>query len=151
MLDIGDAAPSFQIIGTRGKPLGLDHVRGPRGTLLLFYPKGLGGCCGDQSPSRVITEHVSEIRSLGFEPLAIFPSARLTAEEFLTSLSLPYAVAIDSENEVHAAYGGFFPGTDIPRRTTFIIDSRSRISYSAAGGPGIDSLLNQLASTPALA
>ena len=138
-------------MGTRGKPLGLDQIRGPHGTLLLFYPKGLGSCCGDQSPSRVITEHVSQIRSLGFEPLAIVPDERLTADEFLTSLSLPYNVAIDGGNMVHETYDALFPGTDIPRRTTVIVDSNGRIAYSVAGGPGIDSLLNQLSSTPALA
>jgi peroxiredoxin len=149
MLEIGDAAPSFLIIGTCGKPLGLDQVRGPRGTLLLFYPKGLGGCCGDQSPSRVIVEHVSQIRSLGVEPLAIIARERLTATEFLESISMPFAVAIDGENEVHAAYDGFFPGTDIPRRITVIVDERGRVTYCVPGGPGIESLLSQLSSTSA--
>ena len=151
MITIGALAPSFTLTGTRGKPLRLEDCHGPHGTLLLFFQKGLGSCCGDQSPSRVITEHVSRIRSLGFEPLAIVPDERLTAEEFLTSLSLPYNVAIDAGNEVHAAYDAFFPGTDIPRRTTVIIDSNGRITFSSPGGPGIDTLLNQLSSTPALA
>ena len=150
MLEIGDSAPHFQIISTRGKPLGLDQVRGPNGTLLLFYPKGLGGCCGDQSPSRVITEHVSQIRSLGFEPLAIVPDECLSAVEFLASLSLPFGIAIDGKNEVHAAYGAFFHGTDTPRRLTVLVDSDGRISYCATGGPGIESLLKQLRSSPAL-
>lgn len=149
MMDRGDLAPSFRLTGTRGKPVELEQVRGPRGTLLLFYPSGLRGCCGDRIPSRVVTEHIHQIRSLGFEPLAIIARERLLASEFLDSLSLPYPVVIDSENNVHAAYGALLPGTDVPRRLTVIVDESGTVIFRMFGGPSVEALLEQLASIQA--
>jgi peroxiredoxin len=144
MIDRGDPAPSFSLIGTRGKPIDLEQTRGPRGTLLLFYPSGLRGCCGDRIPSRVVTEHIDQIRSRGYEPLAIVASERLSASEFLDSLSLPYPVVIDAENDVHSAYGAVLPGTDIPRRLTVGVDEFGKVSFCTVGGPSIENLVELL-------
>jgi peroxiredoxin len=56
---------------------------------------------------------------------------------------------IDSENNVHAAYGALLLGTDVPRRLTVIVDESGTVIFRMFGGPSVEALLEQLASIQA--
>jgi peroxiredoxin Q/BCP len=102
MLNVGDAAPDFELLDDSGNPVKLSDYRGRR-VVLFFYPKAdTPGCttqaCGFRDSFPVL--QTSNATVIGLSPDAPKALAKWKAKE-----NLPYTLVSDPEHEVAEAYG----------------------------------------------
>ncbi|MBK8985668.1 MAG: thioredoxin-dependent thiol peroxidase [Chloroflexi bacterium] len=102
MLQIGDAAPDFELVSAENKSMKLSDFRGQR-VVLFFYPKAATpGCttqaCGFRDNYATISDHNATV--IGISPDEPAALAKWQAEEHF-----PYPLLSDPDHAVAEAYG----------------------------------------------
>src|SRR5215218_96677 len=116
-VDVGEAAPDFELPGTESRTYRLSDMRG-KWVVLAFYPGDFTPVCTRQFCSyRDGDDHLDE---LGVEVLGISPQSVDSHDRFAAEHDLTVPLLADEEREVIRAYDVAAVG-GLVRRSVFII------------------------------
>ncbi len=123
-VDVGDAAPDFELPGTGDKTYRLADYRG-RKVVLAFYPGDFTAVCTKQFCSyRDESERLDE---LGADVLGISPQSVDSHERFTQEKSLNVPLLADEDKAVAKAYGVL--AGPMVRRAIFIVDEEGIVRH----------------------
>ena len=129
-LEIGDAAPDFELDTDKGVPFRLSAQRGSP-VVLFFYPKDdTPGCTKEACSFR---DAFSEYKKAGITVLGVSPDTEAKHKKFVTKYNLPFTLLADTDRSIVEAYGVWGEKKFMGRtymgvhRTTFLIDEKGKI------------------------
>jgi peroxiredoxin Q/BCP len=139
-LEVGDAAPDFELAGTGGKTYRLSDYRG-RNLVLAFYPADATRVCTAQFCS--YRDNSERLDGLDAEVLGISPQSVASHERWTQERSLNVPLLADEDLAVSKRYGivgwvGPFaklaglkdaPGGHYLMRAIFVIDGDGIVRY----------------------
>jgi thioredoxin-dependent peroxiredoxin len=131
-LDVGDAAPEFELPGTGGKTYRLSDYRG-RKVVLAFYPGDFTAVCTKQFCS--YRDEGDRLDQLDAEVLGISPQGVDSHERFTEEKKLNVPLLADEDKAVAKAYG--VTAGPLVRRSIFVIDEEGRIGYRKVSLAGL--------------
>lgn len=123
-VDVGDAAPDFELPGTGGKTYKLSDYRG-RKLVLAFYPGDFTAVCTKQFCS--YRDQGEKLDQIGAEVLGISPQSVESHERFTQEKSLNVPLLADEDKSVAKAYGVL--AGPMVRRAVFVIDEEGIIRH----------------------
>ncbi len=123
-VDVGDAAPDFELPGTGGKTYKLSDYRG-RKLVLAFYPGDFTAVCTKQFCS--YRDQGEKLDQIGADVLGISPQSVESHERFTQEKSLNVPLLADEEKAVAKAYGVL--AGPMVRRAVFVIDEQGIIRH----------------------
>ena len=130
MLEVGNKAPSFTLMGDDGKEYSLEDYKGKK-VLLYFYPKDNTPGCTKEACS--LRDWNSEIIKRGVTVMGVSKDSIQSHNKFRDKHGLNFILLSDPEKNVHMAYdawgekklyGKISLGTI---RKTFLIDENGNI------------------------
>ena len=130
MLEVGNKAPSFTLVGNDGKEYSLEDYKGKK-VLLYFYPKDNTPGCTKEACS--LRDWNSEIIKRGVTVMGVSKDSIQSHNKFRDKHGLNFILLSDPEKTVHMAYdawgekklyGKVSLGTI---RKTFLIDENGSI------------------------
>ena len=123
-VDVGDAAPDFELPGTGGRIYRLSDYRGQK-LLLAFYPGDFTTVCTRQFCA--YRDEGEKVSNLGAEILGISPQSVDSHERFAAEYDLNVPLLADEDRSVAKAYG--VVAGPLVRRSIFLIDAAGVIRY----------------------
>lgn len=123
-LDVGDAAPDFELPGTGGKTYRLADYRG-RKVILAFYPGDFTAVCTKQFCS--YRDQGDRLDSLGADVLGISPQSVESHERFTEEKRLNVPLLADEDKRVAREYG--VAAGPMVRRAIFIVDEEGIVRH----------------------
>ena len=123
-LDVGDAAPDFELPGTGEKTYRLADYRG-RKVILAFYPGDFTAVCTKQFCS--YRDQGEQLDSLGAVVLGISPQSVDSHERFTEEKRLNVPLLADEDKSVARAYG--VVAGPMVRRAIFIVDEEGVVRH----------------------
>jgi peroxiredoxin Q/BCP len=123
-VDVGDAAPDFELPGTGGKTYKLSDYRG-RKLVLAFYPGDFTAVCTKQFCS--YRDQSEKLDQIGADVLGISPQSVESHERFTQEKSLNVPLLADEDKSVAKAYGVL--AGPMVRRAVFVIDEQGIIRH----------------------
>jgi peroxiredoxin Q/BCP len=123
-VDVGDAAPDFELPGTGGKTYKLSDYRG-RKVILAFYPGDFTAVCTKQFCS--YRDQGDRLDQLGADVLGISPQSVDSHERFTQEKSLNVPLLADEDKAVAKAYGVL--AGPMVRRAIFVIDEEGIVRH----------------------
>jgi thioredoxin-dependent peroxiredoxin len=123
-VDVGDAAPDFELPGTGGKSYKLSDYRG-RKLVLAFYPGDFTAVCTKQFCS--YRDQSEKLDQIGADVLGISPQSVESHERFTQEKSLNVPLLADEDKAVAKAYGVL--AGPMVRRAVFVIDEQGIIRH----------------------
>jgi thioredoxin-dependent peroxiredoxin len=123
-VDVGDAAPDFELPGTGGKTYKLSDYRG-RKLVLAFYPGDFTAVCTKQFCS--YRDQGEKLDQIGADVLGISPQSVESHERFTQEKSLNVPLLADEDKAVAKAYGVL--AGPMVRRAIFVIDEEGIIRH----------------------
>jgi peroxiredoxin Q/BCP len=123
-VDVGDAAPDFELPGTGGKTYKLSDYRG-RKLVLAFYPGDFTAVCTKQFCS--YRDQGEQLDQLGADVLGISPQSVESHERFAQEKSLNVPLLADEDKSVAKAYGVL--AGPMVRRAIFVIDEQGTVRH----------------------
>jgi thioredoxin-dependent peroxiredoxin len=123
-VDVGDAAPDFELPGTGGKTYKLSDYRG-RKLVLAFYPGDFTAVCTKQFCS--YRDQGDRLDQLGADVLGISPQSVESHERFTQEKSLNVPLLADEDKAVAGAYGVL--AGPMVRRAIFVIDEQGIVRH----------------------
>jgi thioredoxin-dependent peroxiredoxin len=139
-VDVGDTAPDFELLGTRGKTFKLSDYRG-RNVVLAFYPGDATTVCTKQFCS--YRDKGDRIDQLDAEVLGISPQSVDSHEHWVEEQQLNVPLLADEDLAVAKSYGvtGWLgplarftqlnetPGGRYVQRAIFVVDAQGLVRY----------------------
>ena len=123
-VDVGDAAPDFELPGTGGRVYRLSDYRGQK-LILAFYPGDFTTVCTRQFCA--YRDEGEKVSSLDAEILGISPQSVDSHERFAAEYDLNVPLLADEDRSVAKAYG--VVAGPLVRRSIFLIDAAGVIRY----------------------
>ncbi len=123
-VDVGDAAPDFELPGTGDKRYRLSDYLGRR-VVLAFYPADFTAVCTKQFCS--YRDEGERMDGLDAEVLGISPQSIDSHERFTEEKGLSVPLLADEDKEVAHAYGVL--AGPMVRRAIFIVDEKGTIRH----------------------
>lgn len=123
-VDVGDAAPDFELPGTGGRTYKLSDYRG-RKLVLAFYPGDFTAVCTKQFCS--YRDQSEKLDQIGADVLGISPQSVESHERFTQEKSLNVPLLADEDKSVAKAYGVL--AGPMVRRAIFVIDEQGIIRH----------------------
>jgi thioredoxin-dependent peroxiredoxin len=123
-LDVGDAAPDFELPGTEGKTYRLSDYRGHK-VILAFYPGDFTAVCTKQFCS--YRDQGDRLDQLGADVLGISPQSVGSHERFTEEKRLNVPLLADEDKSVAKAYGVL--AGPMVRRAIFVIDEQGIVRH----------------------
>jgi peroxiredoxin Q/BCP len=130
MLQIGDAAPDFEVKDQNGLPVKMSDLRG-RKVVLYFYPKDDTPGCTAQACN--LRDNYDALLAKGYVVLGVSVDNEKSHQKFIQKFDLPFPLLADTEHEIvekygvwqeKSMYGRKYMGT---MRYTFVIDAEGKI------------------------
>jgi peroxiredoxin Q/BCP len=129
-LNIGDAAPDFELMDQEGKLHSLKMYKGKK-VVLYFYPKDDTPGCTAEACS--IRDSYYQFRKAGMIVLGVSADTVESHKKFAAKYSLPFTLLSDPKHDVLEKYGTWTKKNLYGKimmgiaRTTFIIDEKGKI------------------------
>ncbi len=130
-LEAGAPAPDFEAVDSEGNVWGLDQL--DRRTVVYFYPKDdTPGCTVQACDFR---DHLSRLHDAGLQVLGVSRDSEASHERFRDKFGLTFPLLIDSELEMHKAFGVWREKTMYGKtsmgcvRSTFVISSDHSLEW----------------------
>jgi peroxiredoxin Q/BCP len=120
-INVGDAAPEFELPDASGKRVRLSDFRGKKSVVLYFYPKDdTPGCTKEACSFR---DQYEAFKDAGAEVIGVSSDSEASHQKFATKYRLPFTLVADTGGGVRKRYGvpATLPGI-LPGRMTFVID-----------------------------
>ncbi len=129
-IQVGDAAPEFDLQDQHGAVVRLSDFAGKQNVIVVFYPFAFSGVCTGE-----LCEIRDHMRDLGNESTAMLavscdPMFSLRAFSDRDSYDFPLLSDFWPHGEVAAAYGSFDEQRGCAERATFIIDRAGVVRWS---------------------
>ncbi|WP_210465280.1 thioredoxin-dependent thiol peroxidase [Rufibacter roseolus] len=130
MLQIGDAAPDFEVKDQNGAPVKMSDFRGKK-VVLYFYPKDDTPGCTAQACN--LRDNYDALLAKGYVVLGVSVDDEKSHQKFIQKFDLPFPLLADTEHEIvekygvwqeKSMYGRKYMGT---MRYTFVIDEEGKI------------------------
>ena len=129
MVDVGDAAPDFELPDGDRTPVRLSSYRGEKNVIVVFYPLAFTGTC--QGELCAIRDEIADFSSDDVQTLAI--SCDSTAVHAKWAAEQGYTFPLLADFWPHGAaatsYGVFDDKIGLALRGTFIIDKQGTVAY----------------------
>lgn len=135
-LEIGQAAPNFELKDQHGNTVSLDSFKGNKNVVVLFYPFSFTGICtGELCAMR---DDLSAFQNENVELLAISCDSVPTQRVFADQEGYKFPVLSDfwPHGATSKAYGVFNEERGCAVRGTFIIDKQGVIRWQVINGIG---------------
>jgi len=126
-IQVGDAAPDFDLPDARGRRVRLADFKGKRGVVLYFYPKDdTPGCTKEACSFR---DSYEEFRDAGAEVIGVSSDSEASHRSFAEKYRLPFVLVADAGGELRKRYG--VPSTLglLPGRVTYVIDREGIVRH----------------------
>ena len=127
-VDVGDAAPEFELPDSAGKRVRLSDFRGKKSVVLYFYPKDdTPGCTKEACSFR---DNYEAFKDAGAEVIGVSSDSEASHQKFATKFRLPFTLVADTTGAVRKRYGvpATLPGI-LPGRMTFVIDREGVVRH----------------------
>ena len=130
MLEVGNKAPSFTLMGDDGKEYSLEEYKGKK-VLLYFYPKDNTPGCTKEACS--LRDCNSEIIKRGVTIMGVSKDSIQSHNKFREKHGLNFILLSDPDKTVHMAYGALVEKKLYGKislgtiRMTFLIDENGNI------------------------
>lgn len=131
-VDVGDAAPQFELPGTGGRTYRLADYRGGK-VILAFYPGDFTAVCTKQFCS--YRDQGERLDGLGATVLGISPQSVESHERFSEEKRLNVPLLADEDKAVARAYG--VVAGPLLRRAIFIVDEEGVIRHRKVALAGL--------------
>jgi len=137
MVDTGDQAPDFELMGADGDEIRtytLDEAVADGPVVLAFYPQDFSPVCTEE----LCTLHEGDYFSFvpGVDIFGISVDGIYSHEEFVTKHGLGFPLLADGDGHVSEAYGVRYEepherfGTRVTKRSLFIVDEDRTVRYA---------------------
>ena len=126
-IQVGDAAPDFDLPDASGKRVRLSDFKGKRGVVLYFYPKDdTPGCTKEACSFR---DSYEEFRDAGAEVIGVSSDSEASHRSFAEKHRLPFVLVADAGGGLRKRYG--VPSTFglLPGRVTYVIDREGVVRH----------------------
>jgi peroxiredoxin Q/BCP len=146
-LDIGDPAPSFDLLDQYGNRVRLEDFRG-RKLLVYFYPEADTPGCTTQSCS--VRDHRQDLAGIGTDAVGISPDLPEKQLAFDRKYGLGFPLLSDPDHATAEAWGTWGEKTRNGRtsvgiiRSAFLVDEEGRIERAWYGVRPDDTVPNAL-------
>lgn len=129
-IEVGTAAPDFDLDLGGGKRLRLSDFRGRRNVLLVFHPFAFTPVCDEEA--RDLEENLDAFTDAETDPVLVSCDPPASRRAWKEQLGLSYTVAADfwPHGAVARAYGVFDERTGAPIRGTFLIDKGGTVVWT---------------------
>ena len=130
MLEVGNKAPSFTLMGDDGKEYSLESYKGKK-VLLYFYPKDNTPGCTKEACS--LRDWKEELIKRGVVIMGVSKDSIQSHNKFREKYGLDFILLSDPEKTVHIAYGAWGENKLYGKvslgtiRKTFLIDEEGNI------------------------
>jgi peroxiredoxin Q/BCP len=131
VLDIGDAAPNFDLPAGGGGQVALTKLKGKK-VVLYFYPKDdTSGCTAEAIAFNGLK---SQFEAAGAVVVGVSPDSVKSHDKFKTKYELGFALASDESKAMLEAYGVWTEKSMYGRkymgveRSTFLLDGKGKIA-----------------------
>ncbi len=131
MIEVGDAAPDFELPDQDGRPVRLEDFRGQR-VVVYFYPKADTPGCTTQACG--VRDRKADYAQAGAVVLGVSPDPVAKVKKFQEKYALDFPLLADADHSVAEAFGVWVEKSMYGRkyfgneRTTFIIDSEGMVA-----------------------
>ena len=121
-VEVGDAAPDFELKDQHGTPVKLSDFRGKKNVVLVFYPLAFSGVCSGELCA--IRDDFPEITGDDVEMLTVSVDSTFTHRAWSDQENFGFSLLSDfwPHGSVAKLYGVFDENLGVATRGTFIID-----------------------------
>lgn len=129
-VQVGDAAPDFELKDQTGQPVRLSDYRGKKNVVLVFYPLSFTGVC--QGEMCAIRDSIESFRNDQVETIAVSVDSPFVHGRWAEEQGFEFPLLADfwPHGEVARAYGVFEENLGVAVRGTFIIDTEGKVVYT---------------------
>jgi thioredoxin-dependent peroxiredoxin len=129
-VEVGQAAPDFELLASNGEKVKLSDFRG-KNVVLYFYPKDMTpGCTTEACDFRDHHQSFSDVNAV---ILGVSPDPLEKHQKFIEKYDLPFLLLVDEDHKVAETYGVWKLKKNFGKeymgieRSTFIIDKEGKI------------------------
>ncbi len=123
-LNVGDAAPEFDLVSDQGTHVKLSDQHGKR-VVLFFYPKDDTPGCTRQACG--LRDNYSSFQSKNTVVFGVSPDNQASHQAFKDKFSLPFPLLVDEGHKVAEAYG-VWGEQQRNVRSHFVIDEQGKLA-----------------------
>lgn len=124
VISIGEPAPDFEGLTTKGETLRLSSLRG-RPVVLYFFPRAFTPGCSIQA--RQFRDAYPELLAAGAEVIGISTDDHQTQCSFADREGATFPMIGDSDGRIAHMFDVVWPLLKMTKRVTFVIDAAGRI------------------------
>jgi len=126
-IDVGDAAPDFELEDQNGKKVRLNQYRGKKNVLLAFFPFAFSPVCTNELGE--LNEKEDIIVKLDTQILASSVDSTWSEKAFAKELGVRFPLLGDFGKKVVPLYGALYEDKGFAKRTVFVIDKKGKVAY----------------------
>ncbi len=129
MVDVGDAAPDFELPDGDRTPVRLSSYRGEKNVIVVFYPLAFTGTC--QGELCAIRDEIADFSSDDVQTLAISCDSTAVHAKWAAEQGYTFPLLADfwPHGAIATSYGVFDDKNGLALRGTFIIDKQGTVAY----------------------
>ncbi|QXJ20756.1 peroxiredoxin [Actinomadura graeca] len=130
-VDVGDAAPDFELKDQHGTPVRLSGFRGGKNVVLVFYPLAFSGVCTGEL--RQIRDELPMPDDGDVQVLAVSVDSMFALRAWAEQERYDFPLLSDfwPHGGTAQRYGVFDDGRGLATRGTFIIDTQGVVRWKA--------------------
>ena len=128
-VEIGDAAPDFELPDQHGTPVKLSSFRGAKNVVLVFYPLAFSPVCSGELCA--LREEFPEVNRDDVELLTVSVDSMFTHRAWADAENFQFGLLADfwPHGAVAQAYGIFDAAAGVATRGTFLIDAEGILRW----------------------